>query len=306
VDLNEPVILFPAEHVSPHQEIERARWKPGVLVASTAIVSVLGAGAGIVMLRGAGDGATSAANDGPFTVEMSASALPEGDLRIAPTARDSGPTSDPGDSLPTTSRDQGAGPAPASRIDRPSVEPVPAAAPTRQSVPVAAESLGAERRVEPVLAAPFNSESSGVALADTQPSQELLIESSPVIDTTPAVRLPVPDSRSAGLPAARGVPEPPPPLDSFANQADRSSAGPALLAGVERLIDAINAKNGEQRVRPLLLDPVSQREVVTRPRSASGWGLRGAEVSAWRSGKRGDSWPWHAATGESGDSLASG
>jgi hypothetical protein len=260
VDLNEPVILFPAEHESPHQEIERARWKrPAVLVASTAIVSVLGAGAGIVILRGAGDGGTSAANAGPFTVEMSASALPDEDLRIAPTARDGGPTTEPEVSRPAASRDQGAGPATASRIDQPSVEPVPAAAPTRQPVPVAAESLGAERRIEPVPPAPFIGESSGVALADARPSQELLIESGPVIDTTPAVQLPASDPGSAGAPAARAVPEPPPPFDSFANQADRSSARPALLAGVERLIDAINAKNGEQRVRPLLLDPVSEK-----------------------------------------------
>jgi hypothetical protein len=113
-----------------------------------------------------------------------------------------------------------------------------------------------------VLAAPFIGESSGVALADTRPSQELLIESGPVIDTTPAVQFPVSDSGSAGVPAARAVPEPPPNLNSFATQPDRTSARPALLAGVERLIDAINAKNGEQRVRPLLLDPVSQRDVV--------------------------------------------
>jgi hypothetical protein len=76
------------------------------------------------------------------------------------------------------------------------------------------------------------------------------------IDSTPAARLPLRDS---GV-AARSVPESAPALDSRP-RADRSAARPALLAGVQRLIAAINAKNGDQPVRPLLLDPVSQREV---------------------------------------------
>ena len=167
-----------------------------------------------------------------------------------------------------------------SRIDQPSVESVPAAAPTEQPAPVAADSLGAERPIEPVLAAPLIGESSGVTPADSRPSAELPIASSAVIDravsnaparpdtqavaldTTPAVQLPVANLGSVGESAARAVPERPPPLDSFDNRDDRSSARPALLAGVEQLIGAINAKNGEERVRPLLLDPVSQRDVV--------------------------------------------
>lgn len=289
VDLNEPVILFPAEHVSPHHEIEQARWKkPAVLVTSTAIVSVLGAGAGILILRGAGEGRSSAANDGPFTVELSASALPDGDLRIAPTARDSVPNAEPGESVPTASREQEIGPPVALRTDRPSAEsiraaPIVAVPPAREPVPVSTPRPGLEGRVEPGNAAQSGAESRSVAPADTLPSEQPRVDTNPAVDevvttqparpnpeivtldTVAAVQVPVSDSDvgSSGVTAAPapGVPEPPPDLDSMASPADPAVARSALLAGVGRLIDAINAKDGEERVRPLLLDPVSQREV---------------------------------------------
>ncbi|NNG15733.1 MAG: hypothetical protein HKM89_04570 [Gemmatimonadales bacterium] len=308
VDLNEPVILFPAEHVSPHHEIERARWKrPGVVVATTGVVFVLGAGAGYLILRGGGDGESAVANTGPLTMETSAIALPDEDLRIPPTARDSGPTAEPEDAGPAASGNQGAAPptAPASRIDQPSPEPVRAppivavvptrepaepvrappifaAVPTREPVAVAAETRGAERRVEPELETLSVREPTAVVLAVNQPPSEEpqptaldsvlndTVSNEPAapdtqavpIDTTPADELPDSDRGLAAGPPAPAVPEPLPPRDSFADLADRSSARPALLAGVEQLINAINAENWEQRVRPLLLDPVSQREVV--------------------------------------------
>ena len=58
------------------------------------------------------------------------------------------------------------------------------------------------------------------------------------------------------------VPESPPALDSVSGAADPSAARPALLAGIERLITAINAKRSAEAIQSLLLDPASQQEVL--------------------------------------------
>ena len=305
VDLNEPVILFPAEHISPHPEIVRAWWKqPGVLVATTVVVFVLGAGAGFLISRRGGDGQAAVTNAGPLTMETSALALPDEDLRIAPTARDSAPVPEPEESSPAASQDQGAERsaaivslppevprAPAIVAALPSSEtaepvrapPIFAAAPARAPVSSRDETPVTERRVEPPLEPPSASESTGVALAVNQPPSEAerpIALADPVvlnsvaageaqsdtqavlIDSTPAVQRPESIPRQDAGPPAPAVPEPSPARDSFSNFADRSSARPAILAGVEQLINAINAENWEQRIRPWLLDPVSQREVV--------------------------------------------
>jgi hypothetical protein len=295
VDLNEPVILFPAEHISPHQEIERARWKrPGVVVATTATVFVLGAGVGIMISKRSGGAAAAVADAGPLTMETSALALPDEDLRIAPTARDSGPGGDVVESRPTASvtGDSGTPASAVSRTDQPTQEllrapPIVAAAPARDPVSVTA-GAGPERRPQPQPETAPGRDSTAVLLAANQP----LLEGAPPvalgsavdddsvvddpvgneqaapdsqvapIDTTPTVQLPDPDPDPAADPPAPSVPEPLPVRDSFTDLADRSSAGPVLRAGVGQLIDAINSEDWEQRVRPFLLDPVSQREVV--------------------------------------------
>jgi hypothetical protein len=58
------------------------------------------------------------------------------------------------------------------------------------------------------------------------------------------------------------IPEPSHVLDTMRPMPDPSTARPALMAGIGRLIAAINAKSGEETLRSLLLDPASQQEVI--------------------------------------------
>ncbi len=94
-DLTGPVVLLPAEHILPQQETAREWWrKPGIYVGSAAILFVVGAGAGILVSKRGGGDSQIAGNDAAFRTGVSALTLPDEDLRIAPTARDSVPSND--------------------------------------------------------------------------------------------------------------------------------------------------------------------------------------------------------------------
>jgi hypothetical protein len=267
-DLTGPVVLLPAEHILPQQETAREWWrKPGIYVGSAAILFVVGAGAGILVSKRGGGDSQIAGNDAAFRTGVSALTLPDEDLRIAPTARDSVPatTTD----LPSPQRaNSGISPA---ATDRPAVSgrPEPAAPP--ESRPPAAPSRPIERA--------RSAESTAVRAPDVEPvvSRGAVIDSPPDSErragsgqpvTPPVVSqepIPAPqpsDAARAGDTVTASVPEPSPALDPVSAVPDPSAARPALMAGIARLITAINTKRSEVTIRSLLLDPASQQEVI--------------------------------------------
>ncbi len=262
-ELTGPVVLLPAEHISPHQEPEREWWRrPGIYVGSAAILLVLGTGAGILVSKRGGD-SQFASNDAAFRTGVSALTLPDEDLRIAPTARDS---------VPTTTTDLPS-PQPAN-----SVATAQPAASDRSEPAAPPESRPQAAPSRPIARAP-SAESTTVRAPDGDPvvSQDAVIDSPPDSErragsgqpvTPPAVSqdpvsAPQPsDAARTGDTVTASVPEPSPALDPVSAVPDPSAARPALMAGIARLITAINTKRSEVAIRSLLLDPASQQEVV--------------------------------------------
>jgi len=266
-ELTGPVVLLPAAHISPHQEPEREWWRrPGIYVGSAAILLVLGTGAGILVSKRGGE-SQSASNDATFRTGVSALTLPDEDLRIAPTARDSVPTTTT--DLPSPQRaNSGIDPA---ATDRPAASDRSEPAAPPESRPAAAPSRPSER------ARP--AESTTVRAPDVEPvvSRDAVIApppdsirragsgqpvNPPVVSQEPIPAPQPSDAARAGDTVTASVPEPSPALDPVSAVPDPFAARPALMAGIARLITAINTKRSEVTIRSLLLDPASQQEVI--------------------------------------------
>jgi len=267
-ELTGPVVLLPAEHISPAQETEREWWRrPGVYVGSAAIVFVLGATAGILVSKRGGGDTQMASNDPPFRTGVSALTLPDEDVRIAPTARGSLAATTTDLPSPAPPHDPGSKRA---ATDRPAVSGRPEPA-SSESRPITVPSQPSEAARSP--------ESTAIRTPEVEPvvSQDIAVTSPPdpepraasrQADDPPAISqgptpAPLPsDAGRVGDSVAARIPDPSPVLDTMPRVPDPSTARPALMAGIERLIAAINAKRNEETLRSILLDPASQQEVI--------------------------------------------
>lgn len=266
-ELTGPVVLLPAEHISPHQEPEREWWRrPGIYVGSAAILFIMGTGAGILVSKRGGDSQIES-NDAAFRTGVSALTLPDEDLRIAPTARDSVPTTTT--DLPSPQRaNSGIDPA-ATERPRASGRSEPAAPPERRPPTVPSRPIERARSAESTavrapVGEPVVSRDDVIA---PPPDSERRNGSGQPVNLPAGSQEPIPASQPsnaapAGDTVTVSVPEPSPALDPVSAVPDPSAARPALMAGIARLVAAINTKRSEDAIRSLLLDPASQREVL--------------------------------------------